>query len=169
MAPTRKLNAKQTAKATFARRQDPPGPGTFKIVNVLTQSSVRANTVDGPIFVENSSEDAGPGPYEVWQLGPASENSFTLYNVGLTAYAVVIVPENRLTTVTTLPDPDDPSYVSSFAIESDGGGIYVIKLPNQNLEWTVGSPGVPYGEISPQPAAGEEFQQFTLTQVGDYN
>jgi hypothetical protein len=104
------------------------------------------------LYVSSLSEN--PGPFELWQVAESPDGTFTINNVGLAAYA---------TSGEYVTSGDEPT--SWDIVPTNGGDQYSVKLPGQDLFWTVDLPVIPSGNISLNSASGADYQQFTFIRI----
>ncbi|KAJ7121040.1 hypothetical protein C8R44DRAFT_787248 [Mycena epipterygia] len=131
-------------------------PGDYLIFNVATNSQVRSYTPNDVVFVSQTREY--PGPFGTWTLEPAKEDAFTLLNVGLQMHAFVDDDNNVIT--------GDEEDATSFAIQPAGGNQFVIKLPNEDMVWTVDD-GALRSPVHLEPASGSDTQRWTMQKLAD--
>ncbi|WP_327092435.1 RICIN domain-containing protein [Nonomuraea sp. NBC_01738] len=136
-------------------------PGTYKITNVASHSSVRDYNAGGDLFVSSTREN--PGPFELWQV-EQSGSEFTIQNVGinmingLDSYATARQAAEGEPVVTNRD-------ASTWSIAPAGEGTYVIKVPNQDLLWNAEPPVVPRGDVKLRAADGSDTQRWTLVRA----
>jgi len=130
-------------------------PGTYRILNVRSQSFVRAYRSVSPLFVSSTRED--PGDFAVFDIQDSETSSgYTIRNVGLDKY-VSAAEETK----------GEPLFAKgsreAFSVEKAGGDEFVIKTVNKDLVWTIAPPVIPTGTVILWPQEGEETQRFILT------
>lgn len=138
--------------------------GTYKIVNLGSQSSLCANNASGELKYYVTAR-GNPCPHGLWVLGAGDElNSgvYTVKNIGLGSNVGVnktsgsVVANNGLT---------------SFVVSSvPGNSYYIIKLPNSDLVWTVRPTMISHSDILLQPPNGlygSQLWTFTPTDGND--
>ncbi|MFC7585609.1 RICIN domain-containing protein [Nonomuraea antimicrobica] len=136
-------------------------PGTYKIINVASHSSVRDYNAGGELFVSSTREN--PGPFELWQI-ERSGSGYTIQNVGinmikmLDSYATARQTVEGEAVVTN-------RHPSTWSIAPAGEGTYVIKVPNEDLLWNVEPPVVPRGDVQLRHANGSDTQRWRLVRV----
>ncbi|KAF7350733.1 hypothetical protein MSAN_01634400 [Mycena sanguinolenta] len=111
-------------------------PGRYLLYNEAwgdkQPSQLRGYAVGEPVFVAYS--DLEPGVFGVWDvIHSESEGSdeYRLVNLGLRAAASVFKDQ-----VVTSQSGEN------FEIEPAGNGLFTIKVPNENLVWTVDTPNI---------------------------
>ncbi|KAF8811401.1 hypothetical protein BYT27DRAFT_7089549 [Phlegmacium glaucopus] len=134
-------------------------PGTYRIVNVASDSAARVYYGSGPVFV---SSYRGYGSwFELWDISDAKDGGYTIANVGLDMIYML-----DTSAAVFGPDNGEPVRTSRtptvFNIESAGNDEYVIKLPNDDLLWNVEPPIMPYGDIKLRPANGDSTEHWRL-------
>ncbi|KAJ7203853.1 hypothetical protein GGX14DRAFT_648088 [Mycena pura] len=121
-------------------------PGRYLILDVPRNIQLRSYTEDEPVFVSLTKEF--PGPFGEWEVKPAREGAFTIWNAGLGSPVYV---GNDKTIIAGHARTEVP-----FAIEAAGGGVFVIKSVNENLVWT---------RTTPNSVRSEACYQFDLSLV----
>ncbi|KAF8190214.1 hypothetical protein K438DRAFT_1971089 [Mycena galopus ATCC 62051] len=144
------VNMLGTSQAAVKSFDEFPGPGRYKISNTaFPDSQLVARQMAQPVTL--SSPGQGPGPIGMWDILPALDESagYLIINVGLRAatssFRDVIVAGGT----TAAP----------FAIEPAGGKEYVIKLPNEDKVWSLGSPFEAL-HLEPQQGAAKQLWRF---------
>lgn len=133
-------------------------PGTYRIINVASHSSVRTYNAGAELFVSSTREN--PGPFELWQID-RREDGYTIQNVGinmirmLDSYAAVRQAVAGEPVVTNRD-------AGVWSIEPAGNGIFVIKVPGQDLLWNTEPPVVPRGDVRLRHANGSDTQRWSL-------
>ncbi|KAF8190205.1 hypothetical protein K438DRAFT_1763224 [Mycena galopus ATCC 62051] len=127
-----------------------PGPGRYKISNTaFPDSQLVARQWAQPVTLSYPGED--PGPSGVWDILPPQDGSagYVIFNVDLRAatssFRDVIVAGGT----TAAP----------FAIEPAGGKEYVVKLPNEDKVWSLGSTFEAL-HLEPQQGAAKQLWRF---------
>ncbi|KAK0232350.1 hypothetical protein EDD85DRAFT_939247 [Armillaria nabsnona] len=133
------------------------GDQSVKFVNRHSNSSVRSYTLDTkdifvPFVPVNSSE------HEQWDLFK-TQGVYTVENVATGGF--IKAEDKRL--VTTVSDED----ATTFAISTAGEGSYVIKLPFEDLVWTVQDPVNYQGAVMLAPSVGSDAQLWYLDKVDE--
>ncbi|KAF8810382.1 hypothetical protein BYT27DRAFT_7186593 [Phlegmacium glaucopus] len=121
-------------------------PGTYRIVNVASGSTVRAYYAPGPLFVSSTRENAGwfelvsPSlghlsfEYTIticlkpqWDIKDAKDGGYTIANVGLNMQFML-----DTSAAVFSPDNGEPVFTNRvptvFNIESAGNGEYEVRL-----------------------------------------
>jgi hypothetical protein len=127
-------------------------PGTYRIFNVASHSSLRAYNAGQVAYVSSTREY--PGPFELWKI-ERSGSTYTIKNVGLDSYAAAPQTEEGASVVTNRAP-------STWSIESAGDNTYVIKVPNEDLLWNAEPPVIPRGDVRLRGADGSETQRWRL-------
>ncbi|KAF9461758.1 hypothetical protein BDZ94DRAFT_1262911 [Collybia nuda] len=138
--------------------------GSYLIVsNLRPGNTVRSYTFGTPIFVTLTREN--PGPFQEWKVGSvpnSPENSITLENVGLKAYAALDPLDNIISN----------SVVTSrakqvFTLRDTGkNGTYNIVVPGSQKMWTV-SNSFPREDVKIEEATGSEGQEWKFLRSGN--
>ncbi|KAK0445211.1 hypothetical protein EV421DRAFT_347088 [Armillaria borealis] len=164
--------------ATLAQlpREVASGDQSAKFVNKHSDSSVRSYTLGTenifvPFVAVNGSE------HEEWDLSK-TQGGYTIENVATGGFIKADVcgvrPSNfivldSLTSckdkrlVTTESDGD----ATTFAISTAGEGSYVIKLPYEDLVWTVQDPVNYQGAVMLSRSVGSDAQLWYLDKVDE--
>ncbi|PBK70893.1 hypothetical protein ARMSODRAFT_1033834 [Armillaria solidipes] len=145
--------------ATLAQlpREVASGDQSAKFVNKHSDSSVRSYTLGTenifvPFVAVNGSE------HEEWDLSK-TQGGYTIENVATGGF--IKAEDKRL--VTTESDGD----ATTFAISTAGEGSYVIKLPYEDLVWTVQDPVNYQGAVILSPSVGSDAQLWYLDKVDE--
>ncbi|SJL12919.1 uncharacterized protein ARMOST_16352 [Armillaria ostoyae] len=133
------------------------GDQSVKFVNKHSDSSVRSYTLGTenifvPFVAVNGSE------HEEWDVSK-TQGGYTIENVATGGF--IKAEDKRL--VTTESDGD----ATTFAISTAGEGSYVIKLPYEDLVWTVQDPVNYQGAVMLSPSVGSDAQLWYLDKVDE--
>ncbi|KAJ6497310.1 hypothetical protein C8R45DRAFT_1211245 [Mycena sanguinolenta] len=105
-------------------------PGEYMIFNKdFGSSPIRTYGVDRPVFAIEVGE--WPGPFGFWRVDPSGglgSNEYTMTNVRLNT-GTHVNSENKIVTI--------PGKGDRFSIEPAGDNTFTIKVPNEDLVWTV--------------------------------
>jgi len=107
-------------------------PGRYRIRSALLPGpeSLQANTTLGtPTFVGFNLEGTSPGDYELWDVRTSSSEGYTIYNIGLDAYATTTLQAGYVGTSRTSPQ--------SFEFRLSTDAYYMIGLPGTVVIWQV--------------------------------
>ncbi|KAK0192245.1 hypothetical protein F5146DRAFT_1039011, partial [Armillaria mellea] len=133
------------------------GDQSVKFVNKHSDSSVRSYTQRTEnIFVPFVSVDGGE--HDQWDLSK-SQSGYIIENVATGGF--IKAEDKRL--VTTASEGD----ATAFAISTAGEGSYVIKLPYEDLVWTVQHAVNYQGAVTLAPSVGSDAQLWYLDKVDE--
>lgn len=133
------------------------GDLSVTFVNKHSDSSVRSYTEGTEnIFVSFVSVDGGE--HEQWDL-TKTQGGYAIENVATGGF--IKAEDKRL--VITASEGD----ATTFAISTAGSGSYVIKLPYEDLVWTVQNPVNNQGAVVLSPSAGSDAQLWYLNEVDE--
>ncbi|KAK0211545.1 hypothetical protein IW262DRAFT_372229 [Armillaria fumosa] len=131
------------------------GDQSVKFVNKHSDSSVRSYTEDTEnIFVPFVPVNGGE--HEQWDLSK-TQGGYAIENVATGGF--IKAEDKRL--VTTASEGD----ATTFTISTAGEGSYVIKLPYEDLVWTVQNPVNYQGAVMLSPSVGSDAQLWYLEKV----
>ncbi|KAJ7821282.1 hypothetical protein B0H13DRAFT_2377429 [Mycena leptocephala] len=99
-----------------------------------------------------------PGDFGVWDRDEIRADNYVFTNHGTGQEISVNETNDHLITSSEAP-------ATVFAVESAGGGEFVIKLPNADWVWEAIFDGTSpiYGRIALRPASGSVYQRWTFT------
>ncbi|KAF8190211.1 hypothetical protein K438DRAFT_1971088 [Mycena galopus ATCC 62051] len=127
----------------------------YKISNkAFPDLQLIARQSGGPVTLPSPGED--PGSLGMWEILPVQDGSagFAIINVGLNA----ATSSFRDVIVAGGPTP------TPFAIQRAGEKEYVIKLPNEDKVWSLGSP---FEALHLEPQQGDAKQLWRFEAVND--
>ncbi|KAF8161963.1 hypothetical protein K438DRAFT_1985486 [Mycena galopus ATCC 62051] len=122
-------------------------PGTYRILNVATNTLLRDYRENSPAFVSYTRE--WPGPFAEWEVKPAKDGAFTLYNKGL-GQRVYVGDDGKVTS----GDEKDPV---PFAVQPAGQGpqgqhYFTVKAVDADWLWTLDDPEALRSEAGCMPS-----------------
>ncbi|KAK0446003.1 uncharacterized protein EV420DRAFT_1767900 [Desarmillaria tabescens] len=124
--------------------------------NEHSQSSVRSYTPDRDIYVPFVNVEGGE--HEQWTLSK-TQGGYTIGNVATGGF--IKAEDKRLVTTTS------EGNATTFAISPAGGDSYVIKLPYEDLVWTVQNPVNYQGAVILAPSVGSDAQLWYIDEADE--
>ncbi|KAF8183484.1 hypothetical protein K438DRAFT_1937522, partial [Mycena galopus ATCC 62051] len=128
-------------------RLAPTGP-PVTIVNAANNATIF--TFSGPAPLQVLQPQIWPWEYGTWNRYKLSTDTWIFQNTGTQQWLSVDQSNNQLVTVAA------KSGATTFAVDSAGGGQYVIKLPNVDevAQTIYTGASMEYGEVALAPANG---------------
>ncbi|KAJ7855550.1 hypothetical protein B0H13DRAFT_2079507 [Mycena leptocephala] len=131
---------------------------SVKITSVATLNPVVTFSSEPTLEVLVGQGASPPGDFGVWDRDEISADNYVFTNHGTGQEINVNETNDHLITSSEAP-------ATVFAVESAGGGEFVIKLPNADSVWEAIFDGTSpiYGRIALRPASGSVYQRWTFT------
>ncbi|KAJ7486888.1 hypothetical protein FB451DRAFT_1168268 [Mycena latifolia] len=133
-------------------------PVAVKITSVASLNPVVTFSGTPPLEVLVGQAAAPPGNFGIWERSELSADKYIFQNLGTGQWITVNEANNHLVTV------NGRANATVFAVESAGGGEFVIKLPNADSVWEALFDGTSpiFGRIILRPASGSVLQRWTF-------
>ncbi|KAJ7258908.1 hypothetical protein C8J57DRAFT_1340556 [Mycena rebaudengoi] len=136
----------------------PAAPVPVKIASVSNLAPVVTFSGTPPLEVLVGQAAAPPGNFGIWERTELSADKYVFQNLGTGQWIAVNGANNHLVTV------NGANNATVFAVESAGGGEFVIKLPDADSVWAALFDGTSpiFGRIIMSPAIGSALQRWTF-------
>ncbi|KAJ7159372.1 hypothetical protein C8R43DRAFT_994517 [Mycena crocata] len=129
--------------------------GEYMIFNVEQSSQVRSYAMEEPIFISRTREF--PGPFGLFRIeSSGSEDTYQISNVGLDVHTFVDDKSNVVS--------GKKQDAQNFAIQQAGQNTFVIKMPDEDLVWTVDDQGI-RSNVFLMEEAGQDTQRWNLQRM----
>ncbi|KAF7364475.1 hypothetical protein MSAN_01108900 [Mycena sanguinolenta] len=146
----------QPAEGDVARRA---APVAVKITSAQSLNPVVTFSGTPPLEVLVGQAAAPPGNFGIWERTELSADKYVFQNLGTGQWITINQANNHLVTV------NGKANATVFAVESAGGGQFVIKLPNADSVWKALFDGTSpiFGRIIMSPADGTVGERWTFS------
>ncbi|KAJ6570896.1 hypothetical protein DFH09DRAFT_1362524 [Mycena vulgaris] len=143
----------QSAPATqLSTSTGPIPPGRYRIINQAGRGLLKSSDEGAPIIFSKVPER--PGPYEEWIVEAAGEQTYHIVS-NLVHKPVAYLPEGPL-----IVSRGEPWMKTEFSLSPAGNEEFVVKVPDQDMVWTIADMIVPSSPIILKGQDGSAAQRW---------